>query len=186
MREPSPQTDCFGLLAEFSRPEQLLDAVRRTRKTGYRRIEAYTPFPVEGLGEALGFDDQRVPWATFAGAVIGAAVGYGMQVYTNLDFPIDIGGRPLLATPAFMLITFELSVLFAVTFAIGAMLVLNRLPRLHHPLFDLDRFHLASSDRFFLVVFSDDDKFDRSRTRRFLDGLGPVRVDVVAHTEQPE
>lgn len=108
-----------------------------------------------------------------------------MQVYTNLAFPLIIGGRPLVAPPAFMLITFELMVLFAVLFAIGGMLVLNRLPRLHHPLFDVDAFHLASKDKFFLVIFANDRRFDRERTRAFLGTLEPVRIALVEHTEEP-
>lgn len=186
MREPGAHTEAFGLLAEFDRAERLIESVKRARAAGFRRIDAYAPFMVEGLSEALDFRDNRVPWLTLAGGVLGAAVGYGMQVYTNLDYPLDIGGRPLLAPQAFLLITFELMVLFAVLFSIGGMLVLNHLPRLHHPLFSVDAFHLASSDKFFLVVFSTDPKFHQERTRAFLEELDPVRVDLVEHTEEPE
>ncbi|MCS0493993.1 DUF3341 domain-containing protein [Ancylobacter sp. MQZ15Z-1] len=186
LREPTPHTPVFGLMAEFSRPETLVDAIASARKAGFRRMDAYSPFPVEGAQQALGFEDNRVPWLTLAGGVFGAALGYGMQVYTNAAYPIDIGGRPLFATPAFMLITFELMVLFAVIFSIGGMLALNRLPRLHHPVFDIEAFHLASSDKFFLVIFGDDPKFDDGATRRFLEGLEPVGVALVRHTEAPE
>ncbi|MGE0004292.1 MAG: DUF3341 domain-containing protein [Parvibaculaceae bacterium] len=186
MREPTPVTPVFGLMAEFDRAETLLASVERVRAAGFRRMDAYSPFPVEGLAEAIGFRDARVPLLTLAGGLLGAGIGFGMQVGTNLAFPIDTGGRPLLATPAFMLITFELTVLFAVLFAIGGMLALNHLPRLHHPVFDVEAFHLASSDKFFLVIFSNDDHFDRAETRRFMESLAPVRIDVVAHTEEPE
>lgn len=186
MREPSVRNDAFGLLAEFDRPERLVEAVRQARAAGFERLDAYSPFPIEGMGELLGVRDSRVAWLTAIGGVFGAAVGYGMQVFTNHDFPIDIGGRPLVAPPAFALITFELTVLFAVLFAIGGMLALNHLPRLNHPLFDVPEFHLASTDKFFLMVFSNDAKFDRDRTRAFLSGLHPIRIALVEPTEEPE
>jgi hypothetical protein len=186
VREPTPHTEAFGLLAEFDRPDLLFEGIKRARAAGFRRLDAYSPFPVEGLAEALGFQDQRVPWLTFIGGVFGAVLAYGMQVYTNYAFPIDIGGRPLYATPAFMLITFELAVLFAVLFSIGGMLALNHLPRLNHPLFDVAAFHLASANKFFLIVFGDDAKFDRDGTRAFLEELKPVGVALVGHSEEAE
>jgi ActD protein len=186
MHEPEPGAGPFGLLAEFNNAEKLVDAVRRARRAGFRAVDAYSPFPIEGLDEVLGFHDARVPWLTFAGGVFGGAVGYLMQVYTNLAYPIDIGGRSLVPWQAFMLITFELTVLFAVLFSIGAMLSCNHLPRLHHPLFDLPSFHLASDDKFFLIISGSDAKFDPERTRSFLARLRPIRIDTVSHTEPPE
>jgi hypothetical protein len=185
MREPRDH-DLFGLMAEFSRPEDLVEATRQARAAGLERLDACSPFPIEELREILDIRDNRVPWLTLAGGIFGAATGYFMQVYTNLAYPILIGGRPLIAPPAFMLITFELTVLFAVLFAIGGMLVLNHLPRLNHPLFGVPSFHLASSSKFFLVVFSDDATFRPDRTRAFLESLRPVRVDPVYPTEEPE
>lgn len=166
-----------GLAAEFDDADKLVDAVRRLRADGWRRFEAYTPFPIDGLAEAEGFDEGWIALATLIGGIVGAATGYGMQVYTNLDFPLNIGGRPLIATPAFVLITFELMVLFAVTACITAMLVLNRLPKLYHPVFDIPRFRLASLDRFFLVVDADDPRFDGRESRTLLRRLGAVRVE---------
>ena len=186
MREPTPRTPVFGVLAEFDGTDRLLQGVERSREAGYRRMDAYTPFPVEGLAEALGFSDRRVPLLTLAGGIFGSALGYGMQVYTNLAFPINIGNRPLISTPAFMLITFELMVLFAVLAAIFGMFALNRLPRLNHPVFGAKAFHLATSDKFFLIIFGDDERFDRDRTREFLEGLQPLRVEIVPHSEEPE
>jgi hypothetical protein len=165
-----------GLAAEFDDAEVLLEAVRRLRESGYRRFEAYSPFPIEGLAEAEGFKESKIAAATLAGGILGAATGYGMQVYTNLDFPIDIGGRPLIAQPAFVLITFEVMVLFAVTACILAMLLLNRLPKLYHPVFDIERFGLASLDRFFVVIDAGDEKFDGRRSRALLKRLGAVNV----------
>lgn len=186
MREPTPHTELFGLMAEFPDPERLVESVRRARSEGFERLDAYSPFPIEEMPDALGIRDMRVPWLTLAGGVAGALLGFGMQVYTNRAFPIDIGGRPLIAVPAFMLITFELMVLFAVLFSIGGMLALNRLPRLHHPLFGTARFHLGEPDRFFLVVFGDDPHFDRDATRHFLETLEPVHIEAVEHSEEPE
>ncbi|HEY3800868.1 MAG TPA: DUF3341 domain-containing protein [Caulobacteraceae bacterium] len=165
-----------GLAAEFADAEALLRAARRLHESGYRRFEAYSPFPIDGLAEAEGFKESKIAAATLVGGFVGAATGYGMQVYTNLDFPIDVGGRPLIAQPAFVLITFELMVLFAVTACILAMLLLNRLPKLYHPVFDIERFGLASLDRFFLVVDADDAKFDRKNSRALLRRLGAVNV----------
>jgi hypothetical protein len=165
-----------GVAAEFRDGETLLEAVRRLHADGYRRFEAYSPFPIEGLAEAEGFKESKIALATLVGGVVGAAVGYGMQVYTNLDFPIDIGGRPLIATPAFVLITFELMVLFAVGACILSMLLLNRLPKLYHPVFDIERFGLASLDRFFIVIDVDDDQFDARRSRALLRRLGAVGI----------
>lgn len=186
MLEPTPREEVFGLLAEFGEAERLSVGVEKARDAGYRKMDAYSPFPVDGVAEALGFRDRRVPLLTLAGGIFGAALGYGMQVYTNLDFPINIGGRPLVAPPAFMLITFELMVLFAVLFSIFGMLALNHLPRLNHPLFGVKDFHLASSDKFFLVIFGNDAQFDKERTRDFLEGLDPIRVETVMHSEEPE
>jgi hypothetical protein len=172
-----------ALLAEFRTAEQLLDAAKRARTAGFRRIDGASPFPVEGLAEAIGFRDNRVPLLTLAGGILGAASGYGMQVLTNLDYPLDIGGRPLVAPPAFALITFELMVLGAVLAGIIGMLALNRLPRLNHPLFGVESFRLASADAFFLIVFADDPRFGRAR--RFLETLDPVRIDDVPRGEVP-
>lgn len=173
---PRPAQPAGGIAAEFADADRLLAAVQRLREAGYRRFEAYSPFPIEGLAEAEGFHEGKIAAATLVGGVVGAATGYGMQVYTNLDFPIDIGGRPLIAPPAFVLITFELMVLFAVTACILAMLILNRLPKLYHPVFDIERFDLATLDRFFLVVDAADAKFDRRGSGELLTRLGAVNV----------
>ncbi len=186
MREPSPHTEVFGILGEFEKAEALVEAVGKARDAGYRRIEAFSPFPIEALDEALGIEDRRVAWMTLVGGIFGGLLGYGIQVYTNLDFPILIDGRAHTPPEAFMLITFEMTVLFAVLFSIGTMLALNRLPRLHHPLFGVDSFHLASSDKFFLLIYGDDPRFERGAAERFLTGLDCVRVDTVGHTEEPE
>lgn len=186
MREPELHHEVFGIMAEFDRPEALLEAVGRAREAGFRSMDAYSPFPIEGIDEALSFHDNRIPILALIGGVLGAATGYGMQVYANLDYPLNIGGRPLIAWQAFMLITFEVMVLFSVGFTIVGMLLLNRLPRLNHPVFNVESFHLASSDKFFLVIFSNDIRFVPGETRLFLEGLSPVRIDEIGKTEEPE
>jgi hypothetical protein len=175
----------YAIVAEFDRPEVLVEAVRQARGKGFDRIEAFSPFPVEGLGELLHLSTAVVPIATLAGGFAGAAIGFGMQVWINFDFPLNVGGRPLIAWPAFLLITFELMVLGAVVCGILAMLIANRLPRLHHPLFELPDFHFATDDRFFLAILAGGEGFDAGRARRFLRGLQPVRVSDAPWTEPP-
>ena len=179
MREPGSDQPVFGMMAEFDRPERLIEAVKQVREARFRAVDAYSPFPIEELTELLELHDPRIPILTALGGFLGAVVGFGLQTYTNLAFPIDIGGRPVVAIPGFMLITFELGVLGAVLAGILGMLLLNRLPRLHHPVFDVETFHLASMDKFFLVVFSNDRRFDPEGTREFLMGLQPRRVDLL-------
>lgn len=164
-------------LAEFSGAEALLEAVRQAREAGYTRLSAYTPFPVEGLAEALGYREHIVPMLGFAGAVFGAVLGYLMQVYTSLNFPTNSGGRDVVAPPAFLVITFELTILFSALFLLLGMLALNRLPRLHHPLFDVERFRLASRDRFFLRISADDPSF--ADARAFLEKIRPASLNEV-------
>jgi hypothetical protein len=164
------------LLAEFSSADALLEAIGKARGAGFRRIEAFTPFPVEGLAEALGIRERAIGPLTFAGGVFGALLGYLMQVYVNLDYPLNVGGRDLIAVPAFLVVTFELTILFAVLAAILGMLVLDRLPRLNHPLFEVPRFRLASLDRFFLCLESE----DRAAAERLLRSLAPVGISEVA------
>ena len=165
----------YGLLAEFDTPEKLLDAARAMRAADCGELDAFSPFPVEGLAEALDFRTSAVQTATLIGGVVGAASGFLMQVYTNLDFRLWIGGRPLVAVPAFMLITFELMVLGAVLACIGTMLVANRLPRLNHPVFEAEEFNLGRPDRFFLAVLAGKG-FDRDRAGKALAKLKPEAI----------
>jgi hypothetical protein len=186
MREPSSGKKPFALIAEFDAPARLAEAARKTRENGYVSIDTCSPYPFDELQEALGTSENLVPWLCFAGGVLGAVTGYGLQVYTNYAYPIPVGGRPLFAWQPFMFITFELSILFAVSFAIFGMLLLNRLPRLHHPVFDVPDFHLGDFSKFFLVIFSNDPKFDATETETFLRSLDPVRVEIIQPTEEPE
>jgi hypothetical protein len=170
----------YGLMAEFDNPSALVAAARQARAAGYRRMDAYTPFPVEGLAEALELGSTRVPLLVLIGGLLGAGLGYFMQYYLMaVDYPINIGGRPYHSWPAFIPVTFEMTVLVAGVFAVLGMLALNGLPMPYHPVFNVPGFALASRDRFFLCIEAVDVKFDREGTRRFLESLAPRSVNEV-------
>src|SRR5690242_18427101 len=167
----------YGITAEFGHAEALLDAVRATRGQGYRRVEAYTPFSVEGLPEALDLPPDRVALVTLLGGIVGGVGAFFLQWYTAvIDYPINSGGRPLNSWPMFIPATFELAVLGAALAAFGGMLAFNGLPRLRHPVFDTPDFDLASRNRFFLCIRSGDPCFDFEGTQAWLRGLEPLRV----------
>jgi hypothetical protein len=174
-----PDAEPYGLLAEFETPEALVEAARRARDEGYRDLDAFSPFPVYEIFPVLRLRDRRVLWLGLFGGLFGFALALAMQLFTNFDYPINVGGRPLYALSAFAVVAFELTVLFAaLTPAIG-MLALNGLPRLHHPVFDAPRFSRASKDRFFLCVLASDAQFDTRKTEQFLKGLDPNSVELV-------
>jgi hypothetical protein len=177
------KTEPAFLVAEFPNPEPMLAATKTLRDEGWQ-VELYTPFPVKGMKEALGFAGRTVPHAFVIGGILGAVGGFLMQVYPNVVYPLDIGGRPMVAVPAFMMITFELLVLCSVLIGIGTMFARNRLPRLHYPLFDAKRFHLASDNRFF-VSLALVDGADEEEARAALDRQGPASVEKVGG-EVPE
>jgi hypothetical protein len=169
----------YGILAEFKTPEALLEAARRTRAEGYRQLDAFTPFPVEGLPAVLELHDGRVPLIGLIGGGAGFTIALAMQLYFSFDYPLNVGGRPLYPLTAFAVVTFELTILFAAAFAVIGMLALNGLPRLSCPVFAARRFHLASRDRFFLCVQAGDPRFDADETQRFLTTLQPESVELV-------
>ncbi|VWX47356.1 DUF3341 domain-containing protein [Novosphingobium sp. 9U] len=175
------ETAPYAVLAEFIDPEPLLAGARQLREAGWQ-IEVFSPFPLDGLAEALGWRESRIPLAFLIGAIVGAALGFLMQVGTNLDYPLDVGGRPLIAVPSFLMITFETMVLCSVFAGIGTMLIENRLPRLHHPIFDAERFSLATDDRFFLALLAGE-SFDAYEARAALWQLQPVNVSEVGERE---
>jgi Alternative complex III, ActD subunit len=162
----------YGLMAEFETPEQILEAARRTYEAGYRDIDTFTPIPVEGLAESIGFDWTALPIVVFIGGLCGGCTGFGMCWYANvISFPLNIGGKPHNSWPMWIPITFELTILGAALFAVFGMILMNGLPEPYHPVFNLQRFARASTDRFFLCVMSHDAKFDSLQTRQFLEGL---------------
>ena len=167
----------YGLMAEFDNPTDVVEAARATYDRGYRRINAYSPYPIEELAEAIGFHRTRLPVIVLLGGILGGLIGYGLQYYVAvIDYPINVGGRPLHSWPSFMPITFEMTVLFAAFAAVFGMLALNKLPQPYHPVFNAERFALASRDRFFLVIEARDPKFDHDRARMFLLSLNPKEV----------
>ena len=170
----------YGMMAEFDTPVALVEAAKRTYQAGYKRIGTYTPFPVEGLAEAIGFHRDEVPLVVLIGGIVGGLTGYLMQYWMSaVAYPLNIGGKPYHSWPAFIVITFEMTILFAGISAVFGMLALNGLPMPYHPVFNVPRFTRASRDRFFLVVFSSDVNYDPAATRRFLESLDPRSVSEV-------
>ena len=166
----------FGLAAAFENADDLLRASEQAYARGYRKMDAFAPFAVEGLPEALG-KRTRLPLLVLIGGIIGGTSGYYMQWYANVvSYPINIGGRPIHSWPAFIPITFELAVLCAGLVAFVGALASSGLPRPYHPMFNLPEFERASQDRFFLCIETDDPIFDRNVTREFLQGLHPLSV----------
>ncbi|HEY8459222.1 MAG TPA: DUF3341 domain-containing protein [Blastocatellia bacterium] len=170
----------YGLLAEFDSPSAVVAAARRVYGAGYRRINAYSPFPIEELSEAIGFHHDRVALVTLIGGILGALGGFALQYWTSaIDYPINVGGRPLLSLPAFIPVTFECTILLAAFGAFFGNLLMSGLPQPYHPAFNAPNFARASQDRFFLCVESDDPMYDEPKTRAFLEGLGAIEVSNV-------
>lgn len=170
----------WGYMAEFDDAEEVVAAAHKARQAGYKRMDAYTPFPVEGLSEALGFRDHLVPLLMLIGGLLGCAGGFGLIYYcTIMAYPMNIGGRPLFAWPSFVPVTFECTVLVSALFGVLGMIVLNGLPQPYHPVFDHPDFDRATSDRFFLCIEARDPNFDPERTREFMESLGADNVSEV-------
>jgi len=170
-----------GLLAEFATADQLLAAAERARHAGFRSAEAYAPFPVEGLPEAVGFCRNRVPLVTLLGGIAGGAATYFLLWYSAvIDYPINVGGRPLHSWPSFIPPTFEITILGAAFAAVVGMLKMNGLPRLRHPLFAMPEFDLATRNRFFLFLPAADPAYDETRSREWLDRHSPLMVKEVS------
>jgi len=172
--------DIHGVIAEFEGPDQLLEAAQRAYEAGYRQMDAYTPFPVHGLADAIGHKGRRLPLIVLAGGLAGGLGGFLMQTYaTVVDYPYNIGGRPLFSWPGYIPITFETTILAAVLSTVLGMLLLNGLPQPYHPVFNVPNFEMASRSHFFLCIEATDEKFDRAETARFLESLSPQAVSEV-------
>ena len=170
----------YGLMAEFEEVNEAIVAARRTYAEGYRKIDAYAPFPVEELSEAIGFHKNGVALVCLVGGLLGCTGAYFLQWWINtISYPVNIGGRPFHSWPSFIVVTFEMTILFAGLSAVFGMLALNGLPMPYHPNFNVERFARASKDRFFLVIFSSDKKYDPAGTRAFLEGLNPLSIEEV-------
>lgn len=174
--------EIYGVLAEFPSAEALVDAAHKVREAGYRHTDAYSPLPIRGLAEALGFHRTRLPLVVLAGGVLGGLAAYAMQYWmTVVDYPLNIGGRPLHSWPSFIPVTFELTILGAALATVLGMLALNGLPRPHHPLFNVPEFSLASQNRFFLCIESRDQQFQLENAQEFMRSLGATHVTTVEY-----
>jgi hypothetical protein len=169
-----------GLMAEFDHLGELVHAARATREAGFRCFDAYTPIPSEELTEAMDLHQNRLPLVVLLGGIVGGTGGFALQWWTSvIDYPINVGGRPLFSWPAFIPPTFECAVLGAALAVVLGMLALNGLPMPYHPVFNVPRFALSTRNRFFLCIEARDPKFDRDETRRFLERFGPREVSDV-------
>jgi hypothetical protein len=171
--------NAYGLLAEFRSPEALMAGAREAREAGYHDLDAFTPFPVEGLDRILRLPRPNISFVGLAGAIAGASTALLMQLYVNYDYPLNVGGRPVYAISAFAVVTFELTILFSALSMMIGMLWQNGLPRLNYPVFGAERFDRASRDRFFLCVNADDDQFSAGETSNFLRRIGALSVEFV-------
>jgi Protein of unknown function (DUF3341) len=171
----------YGLMAEFDTPGALVSAARRTREAGFRKFDAYAPYPIHELDEAMDLHDNRVSLLTLIGGLLGCAGGFGLCSWVSaVALPLNIGGRPLMSVPMFIPITFECTVLIGGLTAAISMLMLNGLPLPYHPVFNVERFAAASKSKFFLCIESEDPKFDSQQTVGFLESLNPEEIAEVA------
>jgi hypothetical protein len=170
----------YGVMAEFESPSDLVAAAHRVYSLGYRRINGYSPYPIEELSEAIGFTKTSLPLIVFIGGIVGGLSGFFMQYWmAAIDYPINVGGKPTNSWPAWIPITFEMTVLFAAFSAVLGMLILNKLPQPYHPVFNLPNFALATRDRFFLAIEANDPKFNHAEVIELLKSLNAVAVNDV-------
>jgi hypothetical protein len=173
-------TGSFGLMAEFGSPSALVAGARAAREAGYTKIDAYSPYPIEELNEALHLPRNRVPLVVLMGGLAGLAAGYGLQYWASvIAYPLNIGGRPFHSLPSFIVPAYETTILFASLSALVGMIALNGLPMPYHPVFNVPRFALATRNRFFLWIEVQDPQFDLEKTRAFLESLEPREVTIV-------
>ena len=172
-------TPIYGMMAEFDSPSDLVAGAHKTHDAGYKKIDAYSPFPIEDLAEAI-HCTNHVPLVTLIGACIGGLSGYLLQYWVAvITYPINVGGRPYHSWPSFIVVTFEMTILFGGISAVFGMLALNGLPMPYHPVFNVPRFAMATKDRFFLIIFSSDPKYSPAGVRQFLEGLAPRSISEV-------
>ena len=175
------QPRLYGLMAQFESPDALLEAAEKAHAAGYRRMDAFSPMPVDGLAEAVGFHHTSLPLVVLCGGLLGGLTGFFLQYYGSVyGYPLNVAGKPLNSWPAFIPITFELTVLFAAIACVFGMLAMNGLPTPYHPVFNVPSFALASRDRFFLCIKARDAQFDVRKTGEFLKSLGASEVSEIA------
>lgn len=177
----------FGVIAEYDSPETLIQAANTALDQGYTRMDAFTPFPVHGLPEAIGFREAKVPWIIFVMGVFGGLGGLGLQWWVSTQaYALNIGGKPLFSWPSFIPPAFETTILFAAFGAVFGMIALNRLPQPHHPVFDAPNFDRASQDRFFLLIEAKDARYDAADTKATLEQSGALKVTVLGQEEESD
>ena len=171
--------EVYGLLAEFHSPHAVVEAAKHVHEAGYRQVDGYSPYPIEELSEALELHHSPLPKLVLAGGIAGLLGGFGLEYWAAvIEYPMNIGGRPLFSWPAFIVPAFETTILFAAGTAVFGMLALNGLPEPYHPVFNAPNFALASRDKFFICIEATDPKFDRAATRAFLEKIGGEVVEV--------
>jgi hypothetical protein len=171
------EKNLYGIMAEFDTPTELVDAARQVRDAGYRKTDAFSPFPLHEIDEALGIKRTILPYLVFGGAVTGLLTGIALQVFVHyIDYPLNVGGRPYISIPSMVPPAYELTILFAGFTAVFGMLFLNGLPRPYHPVFNVPRFALATREKFFLIIEAQDPKYDYEETRSFMESLNPQEV----------
>ena len=183
MHQEDPPT-LYGMVAEFDDPDALIKAAEAARLAGYKKMDAYTPFPLHELSHAIGYHHNTVPWLMAFGGITGTCTGLFLQWYTNaFDYPLNIGGKPLLSIPMYVPVMFECTVLFSAFAGFFGMWILNGLPRLHHPMFSAPNFERVTHDRFFLCIEAKDPQYDTEKVEAFLRSQEPIALSVV---EEPE
>jgi hypothetical protein len=182
MHKVEQKTPIYGIMAEFDNVDAVVIATRQAYKVGYRKMDAYSPYPVEELWEAVGFHHTRLPYIVFGGAMLGLGAGFSLQTFVSVfEYPLIIGGRPMFSWVSFIPVSFETTILFAAITTVLGMLLLNGLPMPYHPVFNVPGFSRATTDRFFLCIEAVDPQFDRQKTAEFLKSLNPREVTEVAH-----
>jgi Protein of unknown function (DUF3341) len=177
-----PKTPVYGLMAEFRTPHEVVEAARRVHEAGFRKVDGYSPYPIEELSEALEHHRSPLPKLVLAGGIFGLLAGAGLEYWASvIEYPMNIGGRPFNSWPAFLVPAYETTILFAAATAVLGMLALNGLPEPYHPVFNVPGFALATRDKFFLCIEATDPRFDREETKKFLAGLGAAEVSEVEH-----
>lgn len=176
----APQT--YGILAEYESAHDIYEACKKVRDAGYKNWDACSPFPVHGLDKAMGLPASRLPWAVLIAGLSGGILSTILMLWVSaIDYPLNIGGKPMLSIPAFVPVAFECTILFAALTAVFGMFFINRMPTLHHPLFNSERFNRVTDDRFFIVVETQDPNFDMTKTKELLSGTGAVKLETLEH-----
>ena len=171
------EKNIYGIMAEFDTPTQLVDAARKVRDAGYKKTDAFSPFPLHEIDEALGIKRSILPFMVFGGGIAGLMTGLGLQYWTSvIEYPILVGGRPFFSLPSFIPPAYELTILFAAFTAVFGMIFLNGLPQPYHPVFNVPRFALATREKFFLLIEASDPNYDYEKTKSFMNELDPQEV----------